>query len=509
MSIKKILLWAFGAVIALLLVVSVVSFWGFNNSANSIKRIEHFSKNISRIAQLEQDILLAIVSHNRYLATKQKSDMEIFDQRRVKVKKNIEELNKKIQDKKLQNLLRDIDQNLNSKKPTREIHNEVLKDLEKMHRRAFELQDEIIKQNENAIFSSKALVSAFSIAAVLMAIFMAFYVSKFITSNLLTIQKAANELSSSDGDLTKRLPVIGKNEIGLLANEINHFIQKVQDTIKEAKENGSENASVSAELSATSLEIGKRAENESRLVLETSKTAQSVYEELEHTVEEVVESEHGVSNASDELENISNGIINLLETLNDTSAKEVELSQNMLQLQDEASNVKEVLEIINDIADQTNLLALNAAIEAARAGEHGRGFAVVADEVRKLAERTQKSLSEITATINLVIQSVNNISGQMQANAKDFEEAVSEASEAGKGIKSVNTTLHKAAKISQNSAKSSNLIASKMKEVIDNMKGITNISVENARSVEEIAGAAEHLSKLTEELNHKLELFKA
>ena len=93
---------------------------------------------------------------------------------------------------------------------------------------------------------------------------------------------------------------------------------------------------------------------------------------------------------------------------------EMELAHKIQQLSSDADQVKNVLTVISDIADQTNLLALNAAIEAARAGEHGRGFAVVADEVRTLAERTQKSLVEINATINVIVQAIMDSSDQMK-----------------------------------------------------------------------------------------------
>ena len=96
--------------------------------------------------------------------------------------------------------------------------------------------------------------------------------------------------------------------------------------------------------------------------------------------------------------------------LNSTAEKEAQMNDRLNHLATEATQVKSVLEVIGDIADQTNLLALNAAIEAARAGEHGRGFAVVADEVRKLAERTQKSLIETNATVNVIVQSISDIS---------------------------------------------------------------------------------------------------
>jgi methyl-accepting chemotaxis protein len=112
-----------------------------------------------------------------------------------------------------------------------------------------------------------------------------------------------------------------------------------------------------------------------------------------------------------------------------TNEAQTQLSENLRALTSNAKEIKNVLVIISDISDKTNLLALNAAIEAARAGEHGRGFAVVADEVRKLAESTQKSLTEINASVNVIVQSISDASDEVQDNVKTSQELVSIASE--------------------------------------------------------------------------------
>jgi len=315
-------------------------------------------------------------------------------------------------------------------------------------------------------------------------------------------------IAEGDGDLTQRVNVVSNDEIGVVANFINRFIGKIHAIVDDAKHSSARNRQSTTALLELLRSVSDGISKQNTIVNRTVENNRVVKENIENTIALSKSSEEEMAEANRELMAAVKDLNALVTSLQDDAEGELELSSKLQTLVGDVQQTKQILEVISDIADQTNLLALNAAIEAARAGEHGRGFAVVADEVRKLAERTQKSLSEISATVNVVVQSISDISTEMNSNSGNVETLLKNSSTVQGKIEFSSQKMQKTALLSSSIVEKNNAVSQSVDAVSNDIHTMSAISKENESSLEKIRKLTDELMEAAKGLDQKLDKFK-
>lgn len=302
-------------------------------------------------------------------------------------------------------------------------------------------------------------------------------------------------------------PCKGAPEFQQMTKSLEYLMREIKGVFAAIETSSEENLSVSSELAATTLQAGRHAEDGSHSVNKMADALVLVLESAHTMTNQMNVLKGDVERTRDFLAESESSLEGMVVKLAAGVAEEQQISGRLGELSQQADQVKLVLTVIADIADQTNLLALNAAIEAARAGEHGRGFAVVADEVRKLAERTQKSLSETNATVSVIVQSISDLSDEINNNAEDVKGLGDLSAQVQAQTSSVMNSMQATTQIVEAVVVTTDSNAKMLDGALAEINRVRTLSTSNARSIEEIASAAKHLENMTANLKEVADRF--
>lgn len=314
-------------------------------------------------------------------------------------------------------------------------------------------------------------------------------------------------LSTDAHDLKKHIDIVDRDELGNISMNFNSFVDEIRELILDIKKSGSQNSIEVDNLLNAAKEIQKNILGMDEAINKSVESSHNVKNILLESTEDAIATQDNITNAQKSLIEVDKGISSMRETIEYGLEKELAIVQRLESLTTEIESMRNVVGSINDIADQTNLLALNAAIEAARAGEHGRGFAVVADEVRKLAEKTQSSLNEINSVISLFVESISTTSSEMNSKKSDYEKLVDVSIEVNEQTNSVSVMMEDAVEMSSKSSEVSENLSSKIIDVISEIEKIGEVSHKNLENVSSITEASNSLKNASKELDDHLAVF--
>ncbi len=310
------------------------------------------------------------------------------------------------------------------------------------------------------------------------------------------------------GDLTTRMTGDYKGDYELIKENINGLADSFSSALSEVTEAVQATASASSQISSSSEEMAAGAQEQSSQTTEVAGAMEEMTKTILETTKNSSNAAEAARNSGSVAKEGGRVVDETIEGMNRVSEVVKKSAETVQALGKSSDEIGEIIQVIDDIADQTNLLALNAAIEAARAGEQGRGFAVVADEVRKLAERTTKATKEIATMIKQIQRDTEEAVVSMKEGTKEVEKGKELADLAGKSLKEIISGSDEVVNIVTQVAAASEEQSATAEEISKNIEAISNVTQESASGVQQIARAAEDLNRLTLNLQELISRFK-
>ncbi len=371
-----------------------------------------------------------------------------------------------------------------------------------------QVMEKAIKESVSFEKRVVSILLGLSLLALILAIIISFFIVVSIKKPLNDIQNRITDIAQGEGDLTKRMNISGNDELAEIGQMFDRFIEKLHGIISLISTTSTQVAAASNQLNSTAVRIATGAEE----VAAQSATVATAGEEMSATSGDIAQNcqmaAEGAQRAAHSAQNGAQVVEATISVMGQIASKVQESAKTVESLGERSDQIGAIIGTIEDIADQTNLLALNAAIEAARAGEQGRGFAVVADEVRALAERTTRATREIGEMIKAIQSETKGAVVAMEQGVRQVEAGTIEAGKSGDALRHILDQVNDVAMQVNQIATAAEEQTATTSEISNNMQQITQVVQDTASGAHESATAANQLSGNAEELQRLVSQFK-
>lgn len=369
------------------------------------------------------------------------------------------------------------------------------------------VDDEVKLANEKSEWS---LIIALSVGVVtiILVLLVGLAVGKNIAGGVQKVSESLHEIANGEGDLTVRISYDSKDELGDLVRYFNQFVEKLRVLIVKTRDNTEQLGTMAQSLSQVTATTNNNISSQSLSIEQTTHALNEMFISVKHISEHAAKASESASLASTDCNDGRQLMQVSVDTINQL-AQDVEYTSNEISnLESHTNNVGSILDTIRSIAEQTNLLALNAAIEAARAGEHGRGFAVVADEVRSLASRTQVSTQEIQSVLEELQHASQSAVEAMSRGTDKTALSVSQANQTGQSLNSIGDQVNDISGLNDQIAAATQEQSVTSEQIRDYIGEIQSMAQQSVANIGELDGVSRALLEVNQQLFNEVNRFK-